>query len=166
MSESIAVFIPCLPPTATSQMKGVCVVNGKPRFFKKKAVQQAENSLWALLQPYAPRKPLDGPLCLTLRFYWPWRKSERKSRIKAFSVYPIETRPDIENVAKGLLDVMTTLRFWHDDSQISALNIGKAWADSERAGIDLCLARDTAIDRAGSICSPETPSGYQKARNT
>lgn len=152
MSQSITVFIPCLPPTATSQMKGVRVVNGRPHFFKRKTVQQAENSLWALLHPHAPAQPLDGPLCLVLRFYWPWRKSERKSRIKAFSVYPIETRPDVENVAKGLIDVMTTLRFWNDDAQLSSLSISKAWSD--QPGISLCLARDTAVDREHRITSP------------
>lgn len=153
MSRSIHAFIPCLIPSATAQMKKVAVIAGRPRFYKPKAVKQAADTLWALFQPYAPEEPLKGPLCLTLTLTFPWRKSERKGRVAQFRAYPIDTRPDLDNLFKQIADTMTSLRFWHDDSQLSAISLSKRWGD--KPGISFCIASDLAVDKDGNHTSPE-----------
>lgn len=144
---SLTCFIPCIVPTATSQGKGVMVIGGKPRFFKKKRQQQAENSFFGLLQPHAPPQPFEGPLTLVVTLYFPWRKSEKKSVVNGFATYPIQTRPDLDNIFKAMADVMTTLRFWNDDGQISSLCLHKAYSD--HPGIRISLTDSLATTRDG-----------------
>lgn len=124
-------FVPCIPPSTTAQMKGAFAVpGGGVRFFKKKAAVVAEKTWFALLQPHAPAEPFAGPVSLSVHLTYPWRKSEKKSVIREYSMMPIETRPDVENIFKMLGDVMTTLRFFNDDSQISVLTITKHYGDT------------------------------------
>jgi Holliday junction resolvase RusA-like endonuclease len=138
---NITFHIPCIPPTVTAQQKGAFAAKGGGvRFFKKKPVKQAENSLTALLYPFRPEKPMQGPLTLIVTLAYPWRKSEKKSRIKEFGSYPIETRPDVDNIYKMLGDVMTTLGFWSDDGQIANLHVGKVYSDSPGISINITSA--------------------------
>jgi Holliday junction resolvase RusA-like endonuclease len=152
MSQQLSVFIPCLVPTVTSQQKGAFAAKGGGvRFFKKKAVKQSENTFAALLMPHVPKEPFTGPLCFIITLTFPWRKSEKKSRIKSFSSYPIETRPDCSNLIKTIEDVMTSLRFWNDDGQISSLHIAKCYGD--KPGIRINLTSDLAISKDGETTS-------------
>jgi len=134
----LSFFISCIPPKATSQQKGICMIGGKPRHFKKKHVLEAENSLTALLMPHRPAKPLDGPVALSVMWTYPWRSSETK-RNKALGYLPCTTRPDCSNIVKGLEDCMTRLAFWNDDSQVADLRIRKGWGD--KPGILITIER-------------------------
>lgn len=151
MSEAISVFIPCNIPTVTAQQKGTMVRNGKVRFFKKKKVQQSENTFHALLYPYRPKKPLDGPVCLIVSLVFPWRKTESKKKREGYTFYPVTVRPDLSNLIKTIEDVMTTLQFWNDDGQISTLKVSKQYG--ERPGIGLNITRDLAMDKDGKVAS-------------
>lgn len=132
-------FLACVPPKGNAQQKGAFVLPGGKgiRFFKKKAVVAAEQTWHALLYPHRPESPFTGPVSLCIGFLYPWRKGEKKGTIRDYSMMPIETRPDVENVAKGLIDVMTTLRFFHDDSQIAALTLTKDYGDLPGIGVQL-----------------------------
>lgn len=44
---------------------------------------------------------------------------------------PKTTRPDCDNMVKLLLDVMTALRFWNDDAQVTSLTLIKRWSEGE-----------------------------------
>lgn len=151
MSQSLSFFIPCHLPTATAQMKKVAMIGGRPRFYKPAKVRAAENTLWAILQPHAPPEPFQGPLTLVLTMGFPWRKGEKKGRIKAFASYPLETRPDLDNLFKAIADVMTGLRYWNDDSQLSSLCLHKHYTDTP--GLTINLTKSLATTRNGQITS-------------
>lgn len=127
--HEIEAFIACKVPTRTAQQKGACVVQGKIRFFTKAVVKQAEQQWRTILGPSAPKKPLEGPLKLEITLHFPWRKQDTKLKAQ-FKVVPIPTRPDAENLCKSLLDQMTKLGFWKDDSQIAELTIRKYRSDT------------------------------------
>lgn len=150
MSNAISVFIPCNIPTVTAHQKGAFAVNGQVRFFKKKRVIESEQSFHALLFPHRPSVPFEGPVCLCIGLVFPWRKSEAKRIMRAYSLYPIQTRPDLSNLIKTIEDVMTTLRFWNDDGQISSLNISKQYGDEP--GIRLNVTQDLATNKQG-LCT-------------
>lgn len=59
-----------------------------------------------------PDKPLDGPLEVTLYFGFPNIQSDKGK------VMPMTTKPDFDNLAKSVLDALTDMGFWTDDSQI------------------------------------------------
>ena len=130
----IAFHLPIVPPKSTAQTKRLVIVAGKPRFFKSHRHSDAEVLLTDLCTPYVPADPLQGALKLTVDFVFPWRKSDSKTR-RAWSKLPNDKRPDVDNLIKMVADVLTKLRFYGDDGQVSTLVISKSWGD--RVGISI-----------------------------
>ncbi len=135
--EGLSFRIDCVPPTATAQRKGVFVRGGRVRFFTKRPVREAEGFLAALLSMHAPDVPYSGPVALEARWTFPFRKSERRSVVKAGVDVPHVSRPDLDNLEKGLLDVMTRLGFWTDDSLVADKHTSKS--RGARPGIEIAV---------------------------
>lgn len=128
MGAQISFFVPCLPPKTTAQQKGAFAMpGGGIRFYEKSKVRSAREELCGYLRPYVPAVPLDGPLTCEIEFIWPWRKSEKKANVNSFQRIPMDTKPDCSNIVKMIEDVMTGLRYWNDDSQVSCLKVSKWW---------------------------------------
>lgn len=134
-ARELSFRLDCIPPTATAQQKGVFVRGGKVRFFTKKKVRQSEDFLAALLSMHAPDVPFSEPVAIKVSWTFPWRKSERKCIIKAGVPVPHTSRPDLDNLEKALLDVMTRLNFWTDDSLVTEKSTSKWWGP--KPGIDV-----------------------------
>lgn len=132
----IKFHLPITPPKCTSQTKRLAMIGGKPRFFAKKSHKDAEDDLLSLCMPYAPAEPLQGPLKLTVRFVFPWRKSESKRR-RAMAILPNDCRPDADNMIKLVGDVLTKLRFYNDDGQVSDLRVSKFWGDHVGISVEI-----------------------------
>lgn len=127
----IAFTLHIVPPKTTAQQKRAVVLPGRGvRFFKRKEQVQAEQTLAALMIAYAPAKPLEGPIKVTIHLSWPYRKAEpKKNRTRA--IYH-DRRPDLDNLVKGYIDTMTRVGFWTDDGQIAVLTVGKWWSAAGR----------------------------------
>lgn len=129
----ISFNINCIPPKHTAQGSSTILKNFKTGkfFIGKKSnsnATKAKNELIALIAPYAPEKPLEGPLRLTVGWSYPWRSSEpKKNRVNG--VKYCDTKPDCDNLTKQLADILTRLAFWYDDAQVAELNFCKRWAD-------------------------------------
>ena len=123
----IRVRLDIVPPTATAQQKGVFVRNGRAHFFTKQKVRDAEDFLAAMLAPHAPAEPLRGPVYFQARWCFPYRKSEPKRVTNTGREIPHTSRPDLDNLEKNLLDVLTRLRFMTDDSLIFTKSTAKVW---------------------------------------
>lgn len=126
----IRVRLSIVPPTATAQQKGVFVRNGHAHFFTKAKVRDAEDFLAAMLAPHAPDEPLHGGVYVQARSCFPYRKSERKSVTRCGTEIPHTSRPDLDNLEKSLLDVLTRLRFWDDDAKVFTKSTAKVWGPS------------------------------------
>lgn len=148
----IAFHLDIVPPKATSQSAGkrMMIRNGKPMFFKNKDAKQAQESLIALCQPFAPSQPIEDPVALLVEFTFPWRASEPKWRRQLGRVAH-DKRPDCDNLVKMLGDVLTQLKFYRDDAQVAQLTVTKAWG--YRPGIRVSISE---ISRRGSIKRAET----------
>ena len=126
-------FIDCLPPKTTHQ--------ASLRIFKTKAGRQfvgrdnkgrsVARMLESLLIPYRPTHLIDEPVLLTVRYYYPYRKSEPKKNRKA--LIPHTSKPDADNILKGYIDAMTRAGFWKDDNIVFRINFEKYFDD--RSGI-------------------------------
>ena len=134
--------IDCVPPTATAQQKGAVVIGGRVRFYTKAKVRRAEDLLASLLMPHRPQVPFSRPVTLVATWTFPWRKSERKGVVKAGSPIPHTSRPDLDNLEKNLLDVMTSLGFWSDDSLVTRKATSKYWGPAP--GIDIAILETSA----------------------
>lgn len=79
------------------------------------------------------RKPLTGPVTLSVTAYVPIPKSfSKRARAAANEglCHPI-TRPDTDNYAKAALDALNSIVF-RDDSQVTDLIVRKRYADRPR----------------------------------
>ena len=73
---------------------------------------------------------LHTPLAVTLTFYMPRPKSHYRSNgtLKPTSpVFMHDHKPDADNLAKAVLDCLTSIRVWLDDDQVCELTIRKYW---------------------------------------
>lgn len=48
-----------------------------------------------------------------------------------------DTRPDLDNMVKLLLDAMTQMEFWEDDAQIVSLSVAKLYSDEDGVEIGI-----------------------------
>lgn len=125
-------FVMRIPPqTATAQEKGVKIeyINGKyvPRFFTTPRVRNARDNYVINLHRYAPDKPLKGAIGLRIVFHF---KTQTKRGYKV-------TRPDLDNMEKLLIDAMTDVGFWHDDSQVAIKQTAKRWDAEDMVEVEV-----------------------------
>lgn len=113
-------FLPMKPPRTTHQMKAVRVVCGKPFFYEPRSLQEARSTFRGYLSIHRPSEPLEGPLRVSIKWLFPTKMK------KDHGTYKI-TRPDLDNMAKLLFDVMTDLGFWGDDAQVGCAILEKFW---------------------------------------
>lgn len=91
------------------------------------------------------KETIRGPVRLELMFYMPRPKSHfgegrNATRIKDSSpVYHTQT-PDLDNLAKAVMDALTTARVWIDDSQVMILNCSKYWAIHTEPGVKISIS--------------------------
>ena len=124
------IFLDMIPPTSTSQENKTAVVNGRVMHFKTKAAQKALADLTAALKPFTPPEPFDGPIRLICCWKFPRGKGHKENEWRI-------TRPDTDNLQKGLKDVMTRLGYWVDDSRVCVEIVSKIWSD--HPGIDISI---------------------------
>jgi Holliday junction resolvase RusA-like endonuclease len=127
----------CVPPKTSHHAKKIVRVGNWTRLADKPELVAAKAMLDSLLLEHQPEAPLDGPVCLSLAFTWPWLASDSK-RTKAIGRAPHTSRPDCSNVAKTLEDRLVALRFIGDDNQVVDLRVTK-WR-GDHAGIDITIA--------------------------
>lgn len=118
-------FMPMVPPTRTEQQHRVVFSKtGHPVFLRDPKLQKARELLAENLKPHIPEKPFEEPLAVSIFWVFPYKKSIPKKKIG--KVIPKDTRPDIDNLNKNLLDVMNG-NYWNDDSQVVRFTSAKAW---------------------------------------
>lgn len=123
---------------ATAQQKGAFVSGKRVMFYTKATVKAEHTRLYSACYPHRPAKPIEGPIYLEVAYVFPMTKAEIKQHwefidVVNFVIWKL-TRPDVDNCAKLMLDVLTDANFYHDDSQISDLILRK------RSGCDPRIA--------------------------
>lgn len=85
--------------------------------------------------------PLGGPLAVRLGFRFTRPKSHYRTgqyagELRASAPEYLSTRPDVDKLARAVLDALTGVAFL-DDGQVAELTVAKVYA--ERAGVDVEL---------------------------
>jgi len=73
-----------------------------------------------------PDEPLDCALAVRLRFELPRPKSRCRKRDPTDALF-CTTKPDVDNLAKAVLDALTQDGWWTDDSRIVDIAVSKYW---------------------------------------
>lgn len=133
-------------PRTTAQQKRVRIVNGKPHFYDGPKIKEARQLLISNLQPYAPAQPLQGPVSLSVTWYYP---SYRSNLIGSYKT----TRPDLDNTLKILCDALMSAGFLVDDAQIVNLSAKKCWGDPSGISISINSIKELSPDeiKGGTI---------------
>jgi Holliday junction resolvase RusA-like endonuclease len=99
------------------------VRNGKPVFFKSARAKADHEMYLLLLKKHAPKEPIKGAIRLHVEFAFP-HLSRTPKRERDLAIYKT-TKPDTDNMIKGLKDAMTELGFWLDDAQVCIEDVRK-----------------------------------------
>lgn len=96
---------------------------------------------------FIPATPLQGPLRVDLTFYFPRPKGHYRSGKHSHELRPDAptyhiSKPDRDNSDKAVMDQMTTMRFWEDDSQACDGRIQKLYAN-EAPGCQITVTQIT-----------------------
>lgn len=95
---------------------------GHAMAYKSERQKNAERELDAALAAHAPASPFAGPLLVNfVAAIQPPGSMGAKDRQRLFDRNWHTDTPDLDNLAKQLLDGMTRMRFWHDDRQVARL---------------------------------------------
>jgi len=75
-------------------------------------------------RPYLPAEPFDCPIGLSIEFNMP--RPKRLLR-KCDPEGPIRhtAKPDLDNLSKAVMDALTAIGIWRDDSQVSSTTVSK-----------------------------------------
>ena len=118
--ETMEFFLDIIPPTVTAQMHKITIRYGKPQIYDTPKLKAARALFCAALRPYRPREPMQGPVSLTVEWFFS-TKSHKEGEFRT-------TRPDTDNIQKLLKDCMTMVGFWGDDAQVCREKVIKRWS--------------------------------------
>lgn len=122
---------------------GAPVAKGRPRFARRgsfvttytpKNTAAAENQIAKEALQYIP-EPITEPVALRIVFYMPIPKSYSKKRSEALKNAPHIKRPDVDNLAKLVLDALNGIA-WAGDSQVYSMSVEKRYSDMPRTEIE------------------------------
>ena len=126
---------------------GEPVAQGRPKFARhgnfvqtydpKKSVDYKSRVLAAALE-VRPEKPLDMPLSVTIKAYRSIPKSMSKKKADQAMIGEIRptTKPDIDNIVKGVKDALKGV-IWRDDSLVVNLVACKWYGETPRVEISV-----------------------------
>lgn len=145
-------FMHITPPTATVQHKGERVIFDKKTkrpmimHYMKTPQRKAHDTYCTLLtHDFVTRKDGIGtefmftkPLVVEIDFVFPHGTNiAKRDRDKTFARI---TRPDLDNMAKGLLDCLMEVGLIQDDAQIFDLRLRKFNSNSKHQGVRISIS--------------------------
>lgn len=114
-------FLPMIPPTATAQEKKTAVRNGKVVRYDDERLKAAKEKVAASLAQHRPDEPFRRGVRLIVKWLFPITGKHRDGEYKL-------TRPDTDNLQKGLKDIMTRQKFWTDDALVASEIVEKFYS--------------------------------------
>lgn len=130
---------------STAQQKGFNRTTGV--VYPKPKAKQTKKMLTKAIAPHAPEEPLKGVLQLTVKYLYPWRKSESKANKSKERILK-DTSPDTDNLNKMLKDIMEEQGFFKNDARVAIEHIEKWWCDEPTGVIvELVGAEDVRLER-------------------
>ena len=127
------IFLAMIPPTTTAQEKKYTVVHGQVYIYKPRKLRDAYHTLLWHLERNKPSRPFEGPVKLTVKWLFPKGKSHKHMEWRV-------SRPDVDNLMKMLMDLMTKCGYWIDDSQVVQVDVCKLWSDAP-TGIEIEITK-------------------------
>ena len=140
-------FIPCEPPRNTSQSGNRIHRKKDGTYFvgKNKKQLKTQATLKRFLSLHKPTRKFTGMLKLNVHWVYPFKRSETKKN-KSLGYIPCNKRPDLDNIAKGLLDAMQKADWIEDDGQIYNLQLTKLYGELSGIWLEIYETELTRVE--------------------
>jgi Holliday junction resolvase RusA-like endonuclease len=125
-----------VPPKTTHHAKRIARMGRFSKLVDRPELTSARETWISVLRPFAPSTPLVGPIRAELSLTWPFRKGDGM-KVRAKGHIPCDVKPDCDNMAKVIFDVMALLGYFTNDAQIYWLSVSK-WF-SAKPGVSFTL---------------------------
>lgn len=131
------IYIKGNPSRVTAQQKGERIVAGSYiQHYEKDKIKAMKHRLAFDVRRFRPSEPYNEPLAVFI--YWAFETKDKK-KIKNIGK---PTKPDLDNLAKSVLDVLTQQKFWKDDALIVNLNLMKIWVPVGEGNLTIEIYKD------------------------
>lgn len=123
MGRTKEFFIHMDLPTVTFQDKKLTVnkKTGKPIIYDSYDLKKLKANFRCSLIDHLPDEKFKGPVMVVTKWCYGIKGNHKDGEWKI-------TKPDVDNLNKALLDAMTGVGFWKDDSRVTRLISEKFWA--------------------------------------
>ena len=114
-------------------------INGTARVYDPHTAEGWKSAIADAARPHCPPEPWRGPIQVVMRFGLKrpqahFRQGKMAGTLRHDVPMWHTKKPDSDNLAKAVLDAMTLLGFWRDDSQVCILNVSKVY-DARYQGV-------------------------------
>jgi Holliday junction resolvase RusA-like endonuclease len=122
---------------------------GHAHVYNPSSAEGWKSEIAMALKPWADIR-LEGALSVEMDFQFlrPNSHFGKKGLFPSAPVYHLG-KPDCDNLAKAALDAMTFIGIWHDDAQVTHLNVTKQWTTS-RSGMLVGVTPATPENTSGT----------------
>ncbi len=118
------------------RIPGKAVGKGRPRFtknghtFTPDSTRDYEDLIRAMYRVKYKGKPTEEPVSVTINVYTAPAKSLSKKKRAELQLKSPMKKPDLDNVAKIVLDALNKVA-WVDDTQVVSLKVRRMWSNEE-----------------------------------
>jgi Holliday junction resolvase RusA-like endonuclease len=119
---------------------------GRVRMYDPATAEGWKSQIAAAIAPVAT--PYLGPVAVALvfRFARPASHCGKSGVPRPAAPVAPTGKPDLDNLEKAVLDALTTIGVWRDDSQVVGMTSRKQWAVGRPPGCDITIT-DPFIER-------------------
>ncbi len=105
-------------------------INGTVRVYDPHTAEGWKSAIADAARPHCPREPMRGPVKVRMAFTFKrpkihFRQGKHADLLRDDAPDWHTKKPDADNLAKAVLDAMTLLGFWKDDSQVAWMVVQK-----------------------------------------
>lgn len=105
--------------------------HGKARVFDPGTAEGWKSCVAEAAKPHLPEKPIETPVKMWVRFYMPRPKKHfNKTGLRPDAPEFFTGKPDADNLAKAVMDALTILGMWRDDSLVYDLRAEKIYSNT------------------------------------
>jgi Holliday junction resolvase RusA-like endonuclease len=118
MNKTIEFFVAGIPK-AQPRVKARCI-NGRGSVYTPTSADDWKSLIAIEARKHLPTSPIDAPISLELYWWlarpkWHYRSN---GNLRADAPQWHTCRPDIDNLAKAVMDILTAIGMWRDDALV------------------------------------------------